>query len=497
MTHLPGYGPPPTPQYSGFLDASAAEPGTKLHYWFARADASDWATKPTFCGSTAAPGAARSWAGFRRWAPPRQPHRRPDAQPVVVDARGERVCSESPAGVGGRVLRGAARRACANTDNPPRRRRGPGGFFPKQVSVVGGEPVLRHGRELRRCLRPDAVARHPDHNDAGGFPIPLAGLAAGTRARITISNETPWTCSGTGYARPREARRFHLWELGAASGTPAKSRGGGRETRDGLRGARGGRRRARGGRGSAAAAAKRYRGSTSRTRRPSARGAAAVPPRHLRRVLAGGRRAWLNDLSLYGPSAVVRDDVPGTLTSTCPRGWLEPTRARRFTWRTPADVWPGPSDDWSYESQWGRVTTRAARDALDADLPVLAPRLRRTIVSTATRTRACRTRAPGWRSAAGFGTRRGAQRPWPSTPGVRLALLDEKPPCSDRRRGSPRGRSSRARHDRARPARVRDRARERAQRCRSFDRGRGCTCSGTREGGRSRRPCARRESSRR
>ena len=47
VVHLPGYGAPPAPQYSGFLDASAAEPGTKLHYWFAQAEVPDAATRPT------------------------------------------------------------------------------------------------------------------------------------------------------------------------------------------------------------------------------------------------------------------------------------------------------------------------------------------------------------------------------------------------------------------------------------------------------------------
>lgn len=38
---LPGYGEPPSPQWSGYLDASAEEPGTMLHYWFAAAENSD------------------------------------------------------------------------------------------------------------------------------------------------------------------------------------------------------------------------------------------------------------------------------------------------------------------------------------------------------------------------------------------------------------------------------------------------------------------------
>lgn len=33
---LPDYGVPPSPMWSGYLDASAAEEGTKLHYWYSQ-----------------------------------------------------------------------------------------------------------------------------------------------------------------------------------------------------------------------------------------------------------------------------------------------------------------------------------------------------------------------------------------------------------------------------------------------------------------------------
>ena len=33
VASLPGYGTPPSAQYSGFLNASAVEDGTFLHYW--------------------------------------------------------------------------------------------------------------------------------------------------------------------------------------------------------------------------------------------------------------------------------------------------------------------------------------------------------------------------------------------------------------------------------------------------------------------------------
>mgnify|MGYP002803544019 FL=1 len=54
---LPGFGKPPAPQYSGFLDAGSAEPGTKLHYWFALADvtASD---KPVVLWLNGGPGSS-------------------------------------------------------------------------------------------------------------------------------------------------------------------------------------------------------------------------------------------------------------------------------------------------------------------------------------------------------------------------------------------------------------------------------------------------------
>jgi hypothetical protein len=43
VASLPGYGAPPAPQYSGFLDATAADPeaGVRLHYWYAQSTSAD------------------------------------------------------------------------------------------------------------------------------------------------------------------------------------------------------------------------------------------------------------------------------------------------------------------------------------------------------------------------------------------------------------------------------------------------------------------------
>lgn len=58
VTNLPGYGEPPAPQWSGYLDASAVEPGTKLHYWFAEAEAPHASTMPVVLWLNGGPGSS-------------------------------------------------------------------------------------------------------------------------------------------------------------------------------------------------------------------------------------------------------------------------------------------------------------------------------------------------------------------------------------------------------------------------------------------------------
>ena len=57
---LPEYGAPPTPRYSGFLDASAAdfEAGVQLHYWLATSSSPDQATAPVVLWLNGGPGSS-------------------------------------------------------------------------------------------------------------------------------------------------------------------------------------------------------------------------------------------------------------------------------------------------------------------------------------------------------------------------------------------------------------------------------------------------------
>ena len=115
---LPGYGKPPSPQFSGFLNASAAEPGTMLHYWFAAADSPDWKSMPVVLWLNGGPGAS-SLIGMLQ-----------EQGPLIIDRAGglvenpwawtklaNLVALESPAGVGYSYCEAMKRGgACANTD---------------------------------------------------------------------------------------------------------------------------------------------------------------------------------------------------------------------------------------------------------------------------------------------------------------------------------------------------------------------------------------------
>lgn len=118
VASLPGYGEPPSPQFSGYLDAGAAEPGTKLHYWFAAAETADWAKRPVVLWLNGGPGSS-SLLGMLQ-----------EQGPLIIDRNGKLmrnpyawttlvnlVALESPAGVGFSYC--AAMKAggsCSNTD---------------------------------------------------------------------------------------------------------------------------------------------------------------------------------------------------------------------------------------------------------------------------------------------------------------------------------------------------------------------------------------------
>jgi serine carboxypeptidase-like clade 1 len=79
----------------------SAEPGTKLHYWFARSSAADWARKPTVLWLNGGPGSS-SILGFLEENGPLLVNRTGGLMenPWAWTSEANMIALESPAGVG-------------------------------------------------------------------------------------------------------------------------------------------------------------------------------------------------------------------------------------------------------------------------------------------------------------------------------------------------------------------------------------------------------------
>jgi cathepsin A (carboxypeptidase C) len=100
----------------------------------------------------------------------------------------------------------------------------------------------------------------------------------------------------------------------------------------------------------------------------------------------GFSQEWLNDfvnnLSLFSPSAVVSFDDPGSLNYET-AVWMqrEDVKKALHVTESPNGAWPGPADNWSYTSQYDACNARPVyNESMLAFYADIAPRLSRTIV---------------------------------------------------------------------------------------------------------------------
>lgn len=184
VAHLPGYGAPPAPQYSGFLDASAAEPGTKLHYWFAQAEVPDAATRPTVLWLNGGPGSS-SILGFLQENGPLLINRTGGLMrnPWAWTKQANLLALESPAGVGYSYCEASlGGGSCANTDNSTASTSLASvvDFFQNKFPTLARNPFYITGESYAGVYVPTLARWIVDHNDQdGSFKINLKGIAAG------------------------------------------------------------------------------------------------------------------------------------------------------------------------------------------------------------------------------------------------------------------------------------------------------------------------------
>lgn len=366
IASLPGYGKPPTRHWSGFLNADDAEQGTRLHYWFAEADAPNAAELPVVLWLNGGPGSS-SLLGFLQ-----------ELGPLLINATGglmqnpyaftkqvNVLAIEAPAGVGfsycAAMLTGGA---CANTDKTTAaaNRAAVADFFATKFPELQKNRFYITGESYAGVYVP-TLARELILNAP---QVNLKGIAVGDPCTDNEAQKDSmdmlWYGHKHGFVTDSDFDL--LWNHCQIRHTRAIAQGHWRRV------------------GGAWEPAPR----TASNKELSA----ACTVAH-RRFLASTSRGfsqewhdgWINDLTLYGPSAIVGWDQAGSL-NYMQAEWLMSVevKAALHVTDSPAKQWPGPADDWQYTSVYGACNS-AAKPGTPSMVDIyreIAPRLERTIV---------------------------------------------------------------------------------------------------------------------
>ncbi|KAJ1637583.1 serine carboxypeptidase-domain-containing protein [Pavlovales sp. CCMP2436] len=178
---LPSWGPPPTDTYSGFLNADAVEPGTRLHYQFiACSDGGDPAATPVVLWMNGGPGSS-SYLGLLQELGPLMLNATGGLfhNPYAWTTRAHLLILESPAGVGysycAAQLSGGS---CANTDISTARaaRAAVVDFYTRLFPELRKSELWLTGESYAGVYVPTLAKELLEHADR---VVPLAGLAVG------------------------------------------------------------------------------------------------------------------------------------------------------------------------------------------------------------------------------------------------------------------------------------------------------------------------------
>ena len=365
VASLPGYGPPPSRQWSGFLNASAAEPGTMLHYWLAEAESPDAASMPVVLWLNGGPGSS----SILGWL---QEH-----GPLLINATGGLMRNpyawtkqanvfvlESPAGVGfsycAAMLKGGA---CSNTDKSTAAaaRAAVRDFFATKFPELRANPFYITGESYAGVYIPTLTQELLDHAPE----VNIKGVAVGDpctdNSAQKDSMDMLWYAHKYGFLP--QADFDLLWHKCGHRSPSLLARG----------------------------AWKQQGGRLVGASEPEGPMAADCKAAH-RRFLAVSSRAfsqdwphaWINDLSLFGPAATVTSDQKGSLNYLTAAWMTRPDvrEALHVLVAGPSQAWPGPSEGWSYTSSYAACNAAApggAESMVDFYRRIV-PRLATTVV---------------------------------------------------------------------------------------------------------------------
>lgn len=370
---LPGWGSTPTPHWSGFLNASAAEPGTYLHYWFASSSGSKCAVEgancPVVLWLNGGPGAS-SILGMLQ-----------EQGPLIIDNSGQLMENpyawttvanllvvESPAGVGYSYCAAMAHGgACKNDDVSTAK-----ALYVALLDFYAKFPTLAKerfyitGESYAGVYCPTLAAQIVAGNAADGAPrINLAGMAVGDPCTDNDSQRQSmdmlWYAHKNSFVPDAEynflskqcgathpsSRSAGVWISQRATASPEGAAPVTRVFAAGTRRPRLAALTASGFDGSAlaancTAALRRYLISSSKG------------------ISQNWDRSFINELSLFSPRAQFRFDIPGTLNYRTAAWMMDPeVRKALHVESAPVSAWPGPPDGWSYTSNYAACNDAA------------------------------------------------------------------------------------------------------------------------------------------
>jgi len=353
---LPGYGKPPSPHFSGYLNADAATKGTRLHYWWASADVADPSTAPVVLWLNGGPGSS-SVLGMLE-----------EEGPLIINNEGNLmrnpwgwtrlahlIVLESPAGVGysycANMTTGGA---CYNTDDTTSMDAYAAlqDLFTTKFPEMRSNPFFITGESYAGVYCPTLAARIVDGNTAGSPKINLVGMAVGDPCTDNDSQEQSmdmlWYAHKYGLIMDDDYK-FLVDECGYRSPTPHIAVG-------------------------AWVAKENGNVVPDIEEKQGGKFVAGAPPNctlvHRKYLLSSSRgisqswdKAFINELSYYSPAGPYRFDIPGTWNYRAAQ-WMnsKDVRAALHVDNAPSGIqWPGPSRGWSYKSLYAACNGRAPK----------------------------------------------------------------------------------------------------------------------------------------